>query len=118
GCGSSGNSVTPPPSGAFSNTNFNGTYTFSISGSDLNGTLTMAGSLVACGCTQGTISAGYVDFDDPTGFAPAATIGSNSLYEISKDGRGVAKLFITSGGVEFPEIDVDFVLTSSSHGLI
>jgi hypothetical protein len=123
GCGGSGTShSTPPPSGAFSNTNFNGTYTFSILGEDLglgNGsTLAMAGSLTACGCAGGTISGGTVDLVDNTGTAPAAAIGSNSTYSISTDGRGLAKLFITpTGGTAF-EADVDFVLTSSSHGVI
>jgi len=121
-CGGSTNSTTPPPSGAFSNTNFNGTYTFSISGEDAgsgSGSIfTMAGSLTACGCTKGTISGGTVDLVDNTGTAAAAAIGSTSTYSISKDGRGFAKLLITpTGGSQF-EVDVDFVLTSSSHGLI
>lgn len=125
GCG--GNSsvnVTPPPSGGFSNTNFNGTYTFSIAGSDLvqttgnSGVFAMAGSLVACGCSQGTISSGTVDVFDLNGPVPGATISSSSSYSITADGRGQAALMITPiSGTPF-EIDVDFVLTSSSHGLI
>ena len=122
GCGGSTNSPTAPPSGAFSNANFNGTYTFSILGEDLglgNGSpLTMAGSLTACGCAAGTISGGTADFVDNTGTASSAAIGGNSSYSISKDGRGFAKLFVTpTGGTAF-EADVDFILTSSSHGLI
>lgn len=117
GCGST-NSVVPPPSGAFSNTDFNGTYTFSVEGSDVNGILTMAGSFTACGCTAGTISGGTVDFDDPSLIAPGSAIGSNSTYNIDKDGRGTANLSITpTGGTAFP-VAVAFVLTSSSHGLI
>jgi hypothetical protein len=78
----------------------------------------MAGSLTACGCPAGTISAGTVDLADNSGTAPAAVIGSNSKYSISKDGRGFAQLMITpTVGTAF-EVDVDFVLTSSSHGLI
>jgi hypothetical protein len=123
GCGgSSSSNPVPPPSGAYSNTNFNGTYTFSVLGEDIgagNGsTFAMSGSLTACGCTAGTISAGTVDILDNTGSAPAAAIGSNSVYSITQDGRGFAKLFVTpTGGTAF-EVDVDFVLTSSSHGLI
>jgi hypothetical protein len=78
----------------------------------------MAGSLTACGCTAGTISGGTVDLVDNTGFAAAAVIGNNSKYSISKDGRGFAQLMITPTGGSQLEIDVDFVLTSSSHGLI
>jgi hypothetical protein len=118
-CGGSTSNPTAPPGGAFSNTNFNGTYTFSVLGFDSNNsTFAMAGSLTACGCAAGTISGGSVDLVDNTGTAPASAIGSNSTYSITKDGRGFARLFITpTGGTAF-EVDVDFVLTSSSHGLI
>ena len=122
GCGSGTSNPTPPPSGSFSNTNFNGVYTFSVLGEDAgSGTgsaFAMAGSLTACGCTAGTISGGSVDLADNIGTAPAAAIGSNSTYSISKDGRGFARLFITPTGGTVFEVDLDFVLTSSSHGLI
>jgi hypothetical protein len=118
GCGSSTNSVVPPPSGAFSNTDFNGTYTFSVAGSDVNGPMSIAGSFTACGCSGGTISGGTADFFDSALPAPGSAIGTNSTYKITSDGRGTADLFITpSGGTAF-QVDFDFVLTSSSHGLI
>lgn len=119
GCGgSSTNSATPPPSGAFGNTNFNGTYTFSVLGANINGGFAMAGSLTACGCAAGTISGGTVDLVDPLGAAPASAIGSASSYSISSDGRGFARLSISPQvGTPF-EVDLDFVLTSSSHGMI
>jgi hypothetical protein len=118
GCGGGTNAVTPPPTGGFSNSDFSGTYTFSVEGADVSGTFAMAGSLMACGCSNGNISTGTVDVVDPSGPAPGAAIGSNSIYSINQDGRGFAKLFITPvGGTQF-EVDVDFVLTSSSHGLI
>jgi hypothetical protein len=117
GCGSS-NSVVPPPSGAFSNTDFSGTYTFSVEGSDPNGPMSIAGSFTACGCTGGTISGGAADFDDPLLVAPGSAIGTNSTYNILKDGRGTANLFITPTGGTVFTVTVDFVLTSSSHGLI
>ena len=78
----------------------------------------MAGSITACGCTGGTISGGTIDLVDNSGVAPASAVGTNSTYAISKDGRGFAQLFITPTGGTQLEIDVDFVLTSSSHGLI
>jgi len=119
GCGSGTHSPVPPPTGSFSNTNFNGTYTFSVFGSDGNGTFAMAGSLAACGCSAGTISGGSVDFVDLGVVAPASTITSGSTYNISADGRGTAKLLITNTTASFStQVDVDFVLTSSSHGLI
>jgi len=119
GCGSGTKNPTAPPAGAFGNTNFNGTYTFSVLGFDANSSeFAMAGSLTACGCAAGTIAGGSVDVVDNTGTDSAAALGSNSTYSITSDGRGFARLFITpTGGTAF-EIDVDFVLTSSSHGLI
>jgi hypothetical protein len=118
GCGGGTNAVTPPPTGGFSNTDFSGTYTFSVEGQDQSGIFAMAGSLMACGCSNGNISTGTVDVVDPLGPTPAAAIGSNSVYSISQDGRGFAKLFITPVGGTQSEVDVDFVLTSGSHGLI
>jgi len=118
GGGSRAPQPTPPPSGAFSNTSLNGTYTFSVTGANGNGIFAMAGTLVACGCSQGTISSGTVDLNDPLGPAAAATIGGNSTYRITSDGRGTARLFITAGTVPLNEIDLDFVLSSSSHGVV
>src|SRR5580658_11009724 len=118
GCGSSTNSVVAPPSGAFSNTDFSGTYTFSVAGQDVNGPMSIAGSFTACGCSGGTISAGAVDFDDPVLLAPESAVGTNSTYSITADGRGTADLFVTPTGGTVFQITFDFVLTSSSHGLI
>ena len=67
GCSSSTNHPTPPPTGGFSNTDFSGTYTFSVSGEDSTPSpFAMAGSLVACGCPGGNISTGTVDLDFTT----------------------------------------------------
>jgi len=118
GGGSGISHPTPPPSGGFSNSNLNGTYTFSVAGANVNGVFGMAGTLVACGCSQGSISSGIVDVNDPTGPLIAAAIGNNSVYNITTDGRGTAQLFITPTGNSTFEIDIDFVLLSSSHGLI
>ena len=120
GCGG-GSSVpipVPPPSGSFSNSDLNGTYTFSVAGANSVGVFAMAGTFVACGCSGGTIASGTVDLNDPTGPAALSTIGSNSTYQITPDGRGLARLFITMTGNVTQEIDLDFVLASSSHGLV
>src|SRR3954466_14257432 len=82
GSGNSVNHPTPPPSGAFSNSNFNGTYTFSVAGANGAGIFALAGGLVGCGCIQGTISSAFVDVNDPTGPAVAATIGNNRTSNI------------------------------------
>src|SRR5579872_5811646 len=92
-CGGGGSTPpvipTPPPTGGFSNSNLNGTYTFSISGANVNGLFAMAGSFTACGCSAGTISAGTIDVVDPlNGPLAAVALGTNSTYQISADGRG------------------------------
>lgn len=114
-CGSSNHTVTPPPSGGFTNSNLNGTYVFSIVGSDAtvvpSPLFALAGTLQANG--SGVISGGTLDFNDPAvGAFPHQTITSGS-YNITKDGRGTAS--IKAGGASFA---FDFVLSSSSHGLI
>jgi len=124
GCGgSSTHTPVSPPTGGFSNSNLNGTYTFSVAGFDIlvNGspsTFNMAGSLTACGCSGGTISAGTITLVDFSSSKPATSVAlnSNSAYSITKDGRGLAKLFF--GAAPAAEVDLDFVLTSSSHGLV
>lgn len=109
---------TPPPTGGFSNSNLNGTYTFSVSGANINGLFAMAGSFTACGCSAGTISAGTIDVvDSINGPLPAVALQTNGTYQISADGRGTAALLFSTGGVS-NEIDLDFVLTSSAHGLV
>jgi hypothetical protein len=121
GCGSGNGTArpTPPPTGAFTNSSLNGTYTFSVAGSDSAGIFTMAGSFVACGCSQGTISSGTVDIMNPSGPITGASLASKSGYSISPDGRGLARLFVANGSsVILSEFDIAFVLTSSSHGFV
>ncbi|MGA7377368.1 MAG: hypothetical protein WBW36_13535 [Candidatus Sulfotelmatobacter sp.] len=131
-CGGSGTSIaTPvaPPSGAFSNSNLNGTYVFSVSGTDANGApYAMVGTFTANGSGgngKGSITAGTFDINDSAVFSsPAAgvSITSGSTYSVTADGRGQAVIAtnITSGtpGQTFPNLTFDFVLTDSSHGLI
>jgi hypothetical protein len=122
GCGSSTHSPVPPPSGAFSDADFGGTYTFSISGEDIDAAseaspFLMAGSFTACGCSGGTISGGTVDLMDLSGIGTALSVNNSSGYSISQDGRGTVTLSIaTSSGNT--SVVLDLVLTSSSHGLV
>ena len=133
-CGGNGNGpATPvaPPSGAFSNSNLNGTYVFTISGIDANeAPYAMAGTFTANGSGgngKGGITGGTFDINDGTSSqfsAPAAgvSINNNSTYSVGTDGRGQAVIGtnIQSGtpGQSFPNLTFDFVLTDSSHGLI
>ncbi len=117
GC-SSTHKAAPPPTGGFSDTNLNGTYVFSTTGSDLNGNfLTMVGTFTACGCTSGTISAGVVDMNDPAFSAPVAQLAiTGGSYHVGVDGRGTASL--TAATPFGNSIGLDFVLSSSQGGLV
>jgi hypothetical protein len=121
GCGSSSPKAVPPPSGGFSNSNLNGTYVFSVSGTDLNGAAyAIVGTLTANGSGgngTGGITAGTIDINDES-FSNAvadSSLGSGSSYTVGVDGRGKATL-VTS--TPFKTITLDFVLSSSTHGLV
>lgn len=119
-CGNSPPKVVPPPSGGFSNSNLNGTYVFSSTGVDA-GTglsaggffLTIVGAFVANG--NGGITEGTLDLvsADPTLLASTNQAINNSSYHVTADGRGQATLNTALG-----PIGLDFVLLSSSHGLV
>jgi hypothetical protein len=123
-CSSSNGTTAPvaPPSGGFSNSNLNGTYVFSVSGTDTNGDpYAMVGSFTANG--SGVISGGTLDLND-AGFpssSPAISPVANSpisssSYSVGVDGRGQVKL---NTSTPFPSpIVLDFVLQDSSHGLV
>jgi hypothetical protein len=117
GCGSGShpNIATPPPGGSFSNSNLNGTYVFSYTGTDaLSGGsfLAIAGTFSANG--NGGISGGMIDFDDSAGALPGQTISGGS-YNITADGRGRGTL---NTSTPFGAITIDFVLSSNSRGSI
>jgi len=123
-CGS-GNSVTkatPPPTGGFSNSNLNGTYVFSVSGTDANGApYAIVGTFTANGAGgngKGGITGGTIDINDPSSFLVAnAPISSSSSYSIGVDGRGTASLG-TGSATPWGTIVFDFVLQDNTHGLI
>jgi hypothetical protein len=123
-CGS--NSVTnpvAPPSGNFSNSNLNGTYVFSVSGVDQGdgAPYAIVGTITANG--NGGITGGTFDIndEDTTEFTagPIANIAinNNGTYHVNVDGRGLIT-FGTSAIQNFPNLTLDFVLSSSSGGLV
>src|ERR1700690_1256580 len=101
GCGSSSTTITPPPTGGFTNKNLDGTYVFSVAGIDQSGApFAMLGTLTADGTGgngSGRITGGTVDVNDlntaifTTGPIPNASI-SGGTYSVSVDGRGRASL--------------------------
>jgi hypothetical protein len=118
-CGSSSNKATPPPTGGFSNSNLNGTYAFSTSGTDINGApISFAGVFTANG-SGGIANSGALDLIDPnlSSFLLGEAITGGS-YRVGVDGRpassgGLLTLATAAGSFTF-----DFVLSSNSGGLI
>jgi hypothetical protein len=134
GCGSGGtNAATPPPSGSFSGSSLSGTYVFSISGQDLmaenDGISTplffaVVGTLSA---SNGSLT-GTIDVVDPslaavvggtTGGVNPVQLGlaATGTYTVSSDGRGRGTISFPFNGVT-EQMGIDFVLSSSSGGLI
>ena len=126
-CGNNGNSISipvPPPSGNFSNSNLNGTYVFSVSGTDVNGApYAIVGMIAANGSGgngRGGITGGTIDINDSefTPSAPGLTISSSGFYSVGVDGRGTFTIGTTAANPFGGNMTFDFVLSSSSHGLI
>jgi hypothetical protein len=129
-CGSSSNKATAPPTGGFSDSNFNGTYVFSFSGTDYSaesagdgpsffataGTLTANGS----GGLTGTIDLEDLDLQAALGVSsPVYTVlAVTGSYSITADGRGTGSINFTIPSSSQVTFGLDFVLTSNSHGLI
>ena len=110
-CGSNGR----PPANkvGFGQSSLSGTYVFSTTGVDVNGAfLALAGTLVANGTggiTGGTMDVVGVEVTPSTPIAQAIT----GTYSVGTDGRGQANIRSSVG-----QFILDFVLTSTSHGLI
>jgi hypothetical protein len=128
GCGSGSNKSTPPPTGGFTNSNFNGTYVFSFSGSDFTASSSVSGSSFFS--AAGTLSAdgkgdltGTIDLVDPelgavlSVSAVQTGLSASGNYDVTSDGRATGTLSFKVGSATVP-MGIDFVLTSNSHGLI
>lgn len=128
GCGGGGSGITnpiPPPTGSFSNSNLNGTYVFSVSGSDFNGAAyALVGTFTANG--SGGITGGAYDMNDgqfsTNSIAPVADQAiTGGSYSVQVDGRTRVTLNTStpfSGGGGTSGITLDLVLQDSSHGLV
>ncbi len=116
-CGSGG-SPPPPTTVGFTDASLTGTYVFSAQGIDSGGApLALAGTFVTVG--TGTITGGTIDVVDAADTTPPSPIAqtiitSASSYRVGTDGRGQATLNSSAYGT----FTLDFVLTSSSHGLV
>jgi hypothetical protein len=125
-CGGNGSSPanpTPPPSGTFSNSNLSGTYVFSVSGVDVAGDpYAILGTFIANGSGgtgKGGITGGKVDIVDAA-VTPAfnLSINNNGFYSVGSDGRGQLTIGTATTNPFGANMTFDFVLSSSSHGLI
>lgn len=125
GCGGNSSSTPPPNQSGFGTSSLNGTYVISVSGTDVSTTtgtaevvpFAIVGTIVANG--TGGITGGTVDINDPdnTLVNLGVAVSSSSGYSIGSDGRGTAALNVSINGTTVP-FDFDFVLTSTSGGLI
>lgn len=116
GCGSGSSGIATRNNEGFSQSSLNGTYVFSAQGEDVNGDpIAIAGTIVTAG--SGTISTGTIDIVDP-GLSsipsPTAQTISAGSYTVGADGRGQATVNASTYG----SYTFDFVLTSTSHGLV
>jgi hypothetical protein len=116
-CGGSNTATgTPPPSGGFSNTNLNGTYVFSTSGSDVSGAfIAIAGTFTA---SSGSITGGALDANDPLNGILTAQPITGGNYHVGADGRPSSNLGLLTLQTAAGSFTFDYVLTSSTHGLI
>ncbi len=106
----------PPPSGGFTNSNLNGTYVFSASGTDQSGyPYAIVGSFTANG--NGGISGGTVDLSDASlGSITKQQIQSSSTYSVYADGRGT--ITMNAPGVSRTSLTIGIVLQNKFHGLV
>ena len=119
------NTAVAPPGGAFSNNNLNGTYVVSLSGYDrthgYDTYFAIVGTLTANGA--GSFTTGLLDIEDPAlGSALQSAYVMNHLatsgtYNVTPDGRGSGTITVPVNGQQV-SFGLDFVLSSSSHGLI
>jgi hypothetical protein len=119
GCGSGRNRATAPPTGGFSNTNLSGTYVFSTAGTDTSGVfIAITGTFTACGCAAGTISGGTLDVNDPLQGQLEGQPITGGSYFVGVDGRPGSTRGILTLQTSVAIFTFDYVLTSSTHGLI
>ena len=119
-CGNGNGSVGSPNQNGFTNTTLSGTYVISMAGEDVNLGASTASYFAVVGTMttdgKGNITGGTVDINDPdlggTGVFTGQAL-SASTYSVSQDGRGTGALVTPEG-----TLTIDFVLTTSSHGLI
>ena len=107
-------SVPPPVTGGFSNADLNGTYAFSMSGTDAGANfgafIARVGSFTADG--NGHITAALEDVTD-AGSLPQMVQFTGGSYSIQANGRGTLTLLSATGGLQ-----LSIVLNSGNAGVM
>jgi hypothetical protein len=126
GGGSSSNPpVNPPPSGGFSNSNLNGTYVFSVTGTANDATsdfVTIMGVFTADG--KGNISSnGLLDQNSTAQNGLILDAITSGTYNVGSDGRATGTSALPTGLITLQtqnsgSFQFAYVLTSSTHGLV
>ncbi|HXJ88648.1 MAG TPA: hypothetical protein VMS18_17640 [Candidatus Binatia bacterium] len=125
GGGSSNPPVNPPPSGSFSNSNLNGTYVFSVTGTanDANSDfVTIMGVFTADG--NGNIAnGGLLDQNSTAQNGLILDSITSGTYNVGADGRATGTSTIPTGLITLQTLNSGtfqfaYVLTSSTHGLV
>ena len=124
GGGNSNPIVTPPPSGGFTNSNLSGNYVFSVTGTAADTQsdfVTIMGSFTADG--NGNITGGVLDQNSTASKGLILDNITSGTYSVGADGRpagspnfptGLLTLQTQNSGT----FQFDYVLTSSTHGLL
>lgn len=98
-----------------SNAMLNGTYVFSVGGTDSSGTYAAAGAIVADG--NGNITGGEQDYSDESVQAGPDPVAGT--YAIGPDGRGSITLHVANENLPNNGVETfGIALTSSTHALI
>ena len=126
GGGSSGTPpVNPPPSGGFNNSNLNGTYVFSVTGTANTATndfVTIMGVFTADG--QGHITSnGLLDQNSTAQNGLILDTITSGTYNVGTDGRATGNSTLPTGLVTLQtqnsgSFQFAYVLTSRTHGLL
>jgi len=125
GGGSSNPPVNPPPSGSFSNSNLSGNYVFSVTGTAAdaaNDFVTIMGAFTADG--NGNIAAGGVlDQNSTASNSLILDTITSGTYNVGSDGRPTGSASLPTGLITIQTqksgtFQFDYVLTSSTHGLV
>jgi len=107
-------SVPPPATGGFSNADLNGTYAFSMSGTDgganFGAFIARVGSFTADG--HGNITAALEDVTD-AGSLPQLVQFTGGTYSIQANGRGTLTLVSSTGGLQ-----LSIALNSGNAGVM